>query len=119
MIRGILNKWGYIHESEITDDFCALRLAEAVGDPMEYSIEPKEEEAMFKDLSNIEHLPAYLTATLARDMQRSFASPEDQRQLVRGAFARTADFRTKIRNINQKVIETKSADNKLKGLRYG
>lgn len=119
MIRKVLRSLGYIHESEIDEDYCALRLAQSIGDPMEYSIEKAEEESMFKDLSNIEHLPAYLTATLAKDMQRSFAATEDERMVIRGHFAMAADMRTKIRKINEKGIENKSSKTALENLRYG
>ena len=119
MIKVILRKLGYTHESDMTEDFYSLGLTAAIGDPMDYDIEKEEEIAMFKDLARVEHLPAYLTAMMAKDMQRSFSSLDEERPVIRGAFARAAYFKSRIRNANEEVRETKSAKTVLEGLRHG
>ena len=105
MIKKLLRRFGYTHESDMDENFFALELARSIGDPMEYTIEKDEEEEMFRDLAKIEHLPGYLTATLAKDMQRSFAATEVERAVIKGAFARTSYWRSKVRGVKEKDMK--------------
>lgn len=99
LIEKILSRYGYIHRDKLTEDFLCFELAKTIGDPTEYSIEPKQEEYFFRDFARIDGARDYLRATMAKDMQRDFGATPDQRQLIRGAFARTSYFLSKIRGL--------------------
>ena len=97
MIKSILNKLGYIHESEVTEEFLGLKYGEIIGDTSDYGIETKEEKDFFIDFSRIESASEFLKATAAKDMQRYFAATDEkQRDMARGAFARTVYFRAQL-----------------------
>lgn len=98
-IKKILRKFGFIHESELTQEFLLLEIGKIIGDPMEYSIPKKFEEQFFKDLAAIDRIHEYLDATLAADMRREFSSPIEQRDLIHGAFSRTAYIKGKIKSV--------------------
>lgn len=116
MLKQLLRKLGYIHESELTEDFLCYEIAKIIGDPREYSIEKKQEDLIFADLGRIEGIAMFLNATMAKDMQRDFASTPDQRQLIRGAFARTAYLKSKLVKKNDEISEGRSV---LKSRRHG
>lgn len=116
MIKKILRRLGYIHESELTEDFLCGEIARMVGDPTEYTLEKKQEDLFFKDLSRVEGVQEYLRATMARDMQRDFAATNEQRPIIRGAFARTAYLRSRLSKSGKDAQEVET---KLTGLRYG
>lgn len=107
MFRNILKRLGYTHQSEFTEDFLCYELAKKLGDPQEYVIEKKMEDEFFMDLSRVNGVTNFLRATMGKDMQRAFGSPEDQKKMVQGAFARTSYFLTKIRNANKPKPEVK------------
>lgn len=71
-------------------------MAKLIGDPTEYTIEKKQEEAFFNDLSRVDGVREFLKATMAKDMQRDFGATPDQRQIIRGAFARTAYIKSRL-----------------------
>lgn len=93
-----------------------LMFAESLGDISETKMEPEYEEKLFAELQSVDYLRDYLRATIARDMQRYFAATNDeQRQLIKGAIARTAYLRSRLsENPDHEVVQTK-----VKGLRYG
>ncbi len=106
---------GYIHESELTEEFLALRLAQLVGDPTEYSISKEEDAKFFQDLSRVDNAAQMLRATAAKDMVRYFGATDDhQRGLIRGAFSRTTYWATMLKNVSKPAKK----ETKLKGLRY-
>ena len=108
MIRKILNYFGFIHKSELTEAFLCLEIGKIIGNPSEYSIEPKQDEFLFRDLARIDGINEWLTATMARDMQRDFAGQKEQSALVHGAFARTAYIKGKILASN-KALQKKNS----------
>lgn len=98
-----------------TDEEKFLVFAEFIGDVNELKMDTKYEERLFKDLSNVDYLHDYLRDCIARDMQRYFAATNDeQRQLIKGAIARTSYLRSRIiKQPDNEVVQTK-----MKGLRY-
>lgn len=93
-MKWILNKLGYIHESQMTYVYHMGEVAKYLGDPTEYGYTKKQEQQFMKDLAAIDGVNAFLDATLAADMQREFSSQEDSfRQLVKGSFGRTIYFK--------------------------
>lgn len=116
MIKSILRKLGYIHESELTNEYILYAAANIIGDPVEYEFTAKQEEELFGDLSKVNGFSEYLNATMAKDMQRYFSSPREQLDIIQGAFARTAYIKSRI--VKQNTSNTKSKT-KLDNLRYG
>lgn len=115
-IKNILGRFGFIHSEDITEQFLYYEVAKLIGDPTDYTIEPEQEETLFRDLSRVDGFSEYLRATMAKDMLRDFSSGEGQHQLIHGAFARTAYLRSKMASSNERQsgIETRLA-----GKRYG
>ena len=111
MIEWIAEKLGYVHKDNVLSEVVRL-----IGDPKSYTIEKKLEEEFFADLARIDTAEQYLRATMANDMQRYFAAPQDQQEVVRGAFARTSFLLSRLRKTNE---EPKEQSTKLEGLRYG
>lgn len=111
-MKWLAEKLGYIHKSELTEEFLSWELAKMIGNPNDYSIEKKQEEQFFQDLAKIDGVMEYLSATAAKDMQRYFAAPQGQQDVVKGAFARTVYLKSRL---------TKSKNNpqEIDGLRYG
>lgn len=105
MIEKLLNKLGYIRKDRINEDYLCQELSKYIGDPTEFSIEPEQEKKLFQELSRIYGINEYLKATMAKDMQRDFGSPQDQRQLIRGAFARTAYIKSKVLEANKSLTQ--------------
>lgn len=101
MFEKLLNKLGYIKEETIDDNYCLFRVASMVGDPTEYEISEELETEFFRDLSKIEVAHKYFDATLAKDMQREFSAPLEQRDLIHGAFARIAYLKSKLVKYNK------------------
>ncbi len=104
MIRKLFKHFGYIHESEITEDYLCYELAKLIGDPEDYEIDDKFETTLFKDLSNVEGFQIYLRSTAARDMQRHFGTAPDQQGLVHGAFGRTLYLANRIKKASNKSL---------------
>jgi hypothetical protein len=116
MIRKILKFFGFIHESELTEDYLCVRLAQYIGDPHEYEIDKEHELRFFRELSSLDGSTEYFKATMAKDMQRAFGAPDDQKKMIQGAYARTAYFRSKMRESNKPApVESP----KLTSKRYG
>ena len=111
----VIEKTVYKDEPK-TEEEKMLAFAELVGEIDETRIDPDKEDALFKELANVDHLADYLRNAIARDMQRYFAATNDeQRQMIKGAIARTAYMRSKImKREDHDVVESK-----MKGLRYG
>ena len=103
MIKKLLGKFGFIHESELTEEYLCLKLGKFVGDPTQESIDDIQEKNFFRDLARLDGTMQYLRSTMARDMQRDFGSTNEQRQLIRGAFARTAYWKGKIIESNKNL----------------
>jgi len=92
-----------------------LAFAEFIGDINETKIEPEYESRLFTEMANVDYIQDYLRATIARDMQRYFAATNDeQRQLIKGAIARTAYLRSRLRDPEDNEV----VQSKIKGLRY-
>lgn len=113
LLRKILSKLGYIHSSELTEEFLLTKLAWFV-DVERDEISEKLEKQIFSDMAQIENINYYLNSTMAKDMKREFTSGPEQRATIHGAFARTAYFKSKL----LKTKEKPKVDTKLKGLRY-
>ena len=114
MFEKLLNRFGYIKQSSITEDFIITEVAKLIGDPHEYSISEELDADFFRDISNTEHGMEYLKATAAKDMIRHFAAETDKdRWLTRGAFIRTVYLMNRIKKANKPVPSTE-----IKGLRY-
>lgn len=105
MIEKFLHKLGYLHKSELTEEFLCLELGKFVGDPTDNTIEKEQEEEVFRDLARIDGFKNYLKNTMARDMQRDFGATPDQRQMIHGAFARTAYMKGKILEVNKSLLK--------------
>ncbi len=120
MIKKLLRYFGFIHTSELTENFLCHEIAKIVGDPTEYSIDKGQEDKLFTSLSGVDGLAEYLKATMAKDIQRDFGSTQEQRALIHGAFARTSYFMSRLvksnENSNRVVPRPKV---KLGGNRYG
>lgn len=96
MIEKILKRLGYIKESSITEADIYKYLGRVVGNPVDYDMPKKLEDNIFEDLSRVDGIMDYLKATMAMDMQRDFAATADQKDMIHGAFSRTAYLRSKI-----------------------
>lgn len=54
-------------------------------------LDEEQEKKLFESLKHVEGIQEYLRDTLAKDMRRYFAAgTDDERAIVRGAFARTS-----------------------------
>lgn len=117
MIQQLLSRFGYLHESKITENYLGKRYGELIGDVNNYGIEKEMEGELFNDLSVVNGIKEYLDATMANDMQRYFAATDEkQRDIVRGAFARTAYLKSRLNKTSQEANEEETT---LQGLRYG
>lgn len=96
-ILKILNRFGFYHSSQVDLNFVLNKIVEHVGDPRDYGLNKKVEEQVFRDMSRVENINKFLNATLAADIQREFTCQDDtQRGLIKGAFGRTAYFKSGI-----------------------
>lgn len=112
MLEALLKKLGYIHESKLTDTVLETMLCEKIGDVFDYKLDPKVEKGIFADVSKVDFIMEYLRATMAKDIQRYFAAPDEkQRDIIRGAFARTVYLKSRISKRGE-------VDTKIDGLRY-
>jgi len=69
------------------------------GNLLETVIDKELEDKIFKELKGIDGLPAYLQATMNKDIVRYFTTQEDNsRDMVRGAFSRTLYLKNKIKS---------------------
>lgn len=111
MIDRILNYFGYEKrkvwtEEEIISYYCKL-----IGNPVEYSLSKEEDELFFKNLDMVDGAREYFKATMAKDVMRYFgAKGQTEQDTVRGGFARTAYFMSKLKE--------QSAPTKLSNKRY-
>lgn len=96
MIGKLLNKFGYFKPMEITEEDVFQALGRIVGNPTDYEVPKELEDNIFQDLSRVDGITDYLKATMAMDMQRDFAATPDQKDLIHGAFSRTAYLRSRI-----------------------
>lgn len=117
MINKFLERFGYVKKADLSVNELSMLLARYIGDPFEYTINKKEEEKMFNDLSGIDGFGDYLRATCAKDMQRYFGATDDvQRHMARGAFTRTIFLHKNIKSAPRKIVEGEKP--KLNGSRY-
>jgi hypothetical protein len=103
MIDKLIRKLGYIKKEDLTEEYLCHELAKIVGDPTQSSVESDQEKKIYADLARIHGILDYLRDVMAKDMQRDFSAPVDQKQLIRGAFARTAYIKGKIVEINKSL----------------
>lgn len=113
----------YVEKSAVREQYSEeqllIMLAERLGDVTEHAFDSKEEKLIFKELGKVEGFGEYLRATCARDIQRYFATNEEDRvsrNQIRGAFARTMYFRAGLANKEKEFVEK---DTSIPGLRYG
>lgn len=97
-----MNHLGYFKASKIDESFLADYYGKLIGDPTSYDISAKEEIHIFSDLAKVDGIREYLKATMAKDMQRYFAAPDQKsRDVIQGAFARTSYLRGKLKEVNK------------------
>lgn len=85
-----LNKLGFFHRSQFTEDFLLCEYVRFIGNPADYTLSEEETNNFFKDLQRIDGAKAFFKATAAKDMVRFFKVQPEEQPIVRGAFARTA-----------------------------
>lgn len=92
---------------KLTVDELCQELASRLFEPSS-QVEKEQEEKLFESLKHIEGLQEYLKDTANRDIQRYFGAADDkERNLTRGAFARTAYFLSRIRQAGQDKLHYK------------
>lgn len=78
-------------------DEILVELLEAMGNPLTESLDRKFEIAVFDGLKGTEGLGEYFRLTMGEDIKRYFSAGTDkERDQIKGAFLRTASFRTKL-----------------------
>ncbi len=111
-MKNIFKLFGYIHQSELTEEYLTQELGKVIGSPTDYDFPKEVENKLFEDLHGVDGLAEYLRYTCAQDMIRNFSSTTDeQRWSVKGAFQRTMYMKNRI-------AKPKPKDTKLPGLRY-
>lgn len=118
VVKVVLHKLGYTHQSEITEDYLCYELAKYIGDPNEYTIDQKLEEEFFNGLARVNYVNEYFKSMMAKDMQRDFGSADDSRQMIRGAYARTAYLKSRMRRMTEDKAELKIAESKIQKIRF-
>lgn len=85
-------------EKKYSPEELASMLAESLGDINTLSIPDEKEEAkIYKELNAVEGIIDILRDTMVKDIRRYFAAQtEKERDIIRGAFSRTAHWMTKI-----------------------
>lgn len=82
----------------------AFALASKMGDLDDEEMTDKAVKLIFKDLAKVDGLPEYFRDTARKDVLRFFAATNDkERDVVKGAYARTAFLRSQVlksRNID-------------------
>jgi len=107
----ILRKLGYIKRTDITEDIVAEFYGSLIGNPAEYDMGSQESELFFQQLAGLEGIDEYLKDMAAKDMVRYFgASNDKERDMVRGAFARTVYIENKVRAIRKPSKDVKPMD---------
>ena len=107
----ILRKLGYIKRTDITEDIVAEFYGNLIGNPADYDMGTKASESFFQQLANIDESDSYLKDMAAKDMVRYFGAANDkERDMVRGAFARTVYLENKIRSTRQPSKDIKPMD---------
>lgn len=95
-----------LYKEPTTDELCEL-LAKRMFDE-DSSLEKEQEEKLFESLKHIEGLQAYLQDTANRDIRRYFGASDDkERNLTRGAFARTVYFLSRIRQAGEDKLHSR------------
>ena len=113
-ISKLLKRFGYIHESEITDEYTIERFKNSIGNPTEIVLSKELDKEFFEALEKIDGGREYFKATAAKDMVRFFGSQDATEQaFIRGAFARTIYFFNRMKKIKEPETQTK-----IKNLRY-
>lgn len=108
-----LNKFGFVHKSQIDEDYIIAQYTNTIGDPTQYSIDKKFDKEIFENLDKVEGIRDYLKSVAAKDMIRYFqAKDNEERLVIRGGFARTVYFLSRLRKIHE------PKDTKIKDLRY-
>jgi hypothetical protein len=80
-------------------DELAEMLAAELGDTDSLTLTTGETEKIYAELANIDGLSELLRDTMIQDVRRYFgASDDNERNLIRGSFARTSYWRSKINN---------------------
>lgn len=90
MLKKLLAHLGYIHKSELTEEFLLLEVSKLVNQDGLEVFPKKLEEELFRDLSLVDNFLPYLNQTMINDMQREFSGPKEQKDVVVGAYSRTA-----------------------------
>lgn len=88
-------------QEEMTEEQLAGKLAIIMGDVDSIDITPDGVKEIYKMMGTIDGLMDHLKDTMVKDIQRYFAVPDGptgdhDRAVIRGAFARTAYFRSLI-----------------------
>jgi hypothetical protein len=115
MFDTLMKKLGYIKESSLTEEYLAGHFAREIGDPTDYEITRLDEKSFFEDLSKIDKARDFLKATMAKDMQRYFAAPDEKsRNVIQGAFARTVYLAGKLKEVQapNKITKVEKASNR-------
>lgn len=117
MIEKLFNRLGYTKGNKIRGSYTEEELCVMLANLTEITddeIDKKTEEEIFSSIKKIEGFTAYLKNATMKDVQRYFgATTEDERQLIRGSFARTNYIRGKIITVG-----LKKEDKIIKGMRY-
>lgn len=75
--------------------------------PIEETIDKDEEIRIVNELANINGLPEYLRAIMARDLNLHFTCKKEEQDLVRGGYFRTKWLLKKIREAEAKLTKVK------------
>lgn len=113
---------GYVKREDVrhldfTDDEVIEIIQRSFGDidTDDSVIDSDEEARLFKEMAGIDGLQDYLRKTMALDMKRAFGAQPVSQMLIRGAFQRTAFFRKKLRDREDKP---KTKNLKVSSARY-
>lgn len=114
----VLNKMGFYRNPEVTDEMVEQALVERYGDPREYTPSKEHEAELFGRLARVDGFQDYLKATSGQDIIRYFsAQDEAQREMARGAYARTLYMENQIKKARKPQKQQEKAV--LEGNRYG
>jgi hypothetical protein len=96
-----LKRFGYIHESELTEEYLCLEIGKLIGDTKEAVVDKKAEEVFFQDMARVDRVDEILRSIMAKDMIMDFSATGEQRPLIHGAYARTAYIHGRIMKARQ------------------
>lgn len=105
---GIFTKETIVYiDREMSENELLEKAVAVLGNVWDTSVDKASEKKLFEALSSIEDMAPYLRDTLAQDVKRYFSATTDkERDMIRGAMARTMYWRGLLRTRGEKPKKT-------------